>query len=376
MRAEWAHVQWFLHNPLTDYERLFLRRTRFFAWKRIRYALFLLAMAVSLTPLWLYLDTNQTGLLLVMVAVIYLAHVMVEMRTMLLAIHSITREQRAGTWDLLILTGIDARRIVWGKWWGVVRHVWKDHALMALPRVGLAFGIAQYLLRFPPASMYQPFPWGTPFAYVSCLPNCSNINPQLTTTLIGALLILIFSAVEAGLMGAIGIALACCSRHYHVLQVLAGTAVRIVITVVAILVIEVGRVNWQHLLVIHCSLSPSCAWHGAGIPSDEASYYELNSIRRTVLRIKDTAQLSVSPLTDAGTSLSANVMRPFGDGTMFGKDIRLIKGEWVILSHSNLLFVLRNLVAAILGLTLYALIIVGVLRLAQAAVQRHGALRP
>jgi len=130
----------FSNNPLSNYELFYLYKQSHKQWNYVRLCIFVLAMVAAVIPLWLYMDMNQTPTLLVMAVVIYLAHVVVGMRTMLLAINAVTREQRVGTWESLILTGIDAWRIVWGKWWGVVRYVWKDHALMALPRIGLAFG--------------------------------------------------------------------------------------------------------------------------------------------------------------------------------------------------------------------------------------------
>ena len=71
------HFQGFANNPLTESELIFLRRQPEKAWKRARIVLFMTAMAVSVTPLWLYLDANQTGTLLLMVVVIYVAHVVV-----------------------------------------------------------------------------------------------------------------------------------------------------------------------------------------------------------------------------------------------------------------------------------------------------------
>jgi hypothetical protein len=62
-------------------------------------------------------------------------------RTLTLAADTIRREKRGGTWESLLLTGVDARRLVLGKWWAVVRTVWRDYALLAGLRVGVSVGL-------------------------------------------------------------------------------------------------------------------------------------------------------------------------------------------------------------------------------------------
>lgn len=64
-------------------------------------------------------------------------YAVVTMVTMALAANSIQREKQNHTWETLLLTGVDARRIVWGKWWATVRVMWKDHALVSLLRLGM-----------------------------------------------------------------------------------------------------------------------------------------------------------------------------------------------------------------------------------------------
>ncbi len=364
----------FSNHPLAVFELRLLQKHTQKRWNHMRLLLFALALVVAVTPLWLYMDMNQTPTLVVMAVVIYLAHIVVGMRTMLLAINAVAREQRAGTWDTLILTGIDARQIVWGKWWAVVRCVWKDHALMALPRVGLAFGLAQYL-NF---SVMDTRIWGTVFTYYSCggYVACSAINPQGVTTATGALVIMLFGIVEAGLVAAVGLLIALLATQATIAQFPTGVAIRAMLVIAAIMIVRVGHIKLGPLLEFHCSISPSCVIPEDGTLLNETSRDELNIVAYTFERFKETAQIALSPLIDSGTLLTANIMRPFGDGTEFGKIYERGVEKFSLVSQSNLLFVLRNLVAWVLGLGLYALIITGVLRLAErAAVRRHGALR-
>jgi hypothetical protein len=47
---------------------------------------------------------------------------------------ALTREYQARTWESLILTGVSARRLVIGKWWGVLRAVWQGERRMLMIR--------------------------------------------------------------------------------------------------------------------------------------------------------------------------------------------------------------------------------------------------
>lgn len=63
-------------------------------------------------------------------------YIVVTLVTLALAASSIRREQRAGTWDSLLLTNMSARQIVQGKWWATLRALWGDHVLVLVLRLG------------------------------------------------------------------------------------------------------------------------------------------------------------------------------------------------------------------------------------------------
>ncbi len=97
-------------------------------------------------------------------------------------------------------------------------------------------------------------------------------------------------------------------------------------------------------------LSQSCQLSQAGSTFARACYDEISTATRTLLRIKETTQLAFSPFIDAGSLIAANIMRPIGEGTQFGISYEQFGSEWKPVYRGNLLFVLRNLVAAVLGL--------------------------
>ncbi len=63
-------------------------------------------------------------------------HFVLMFQTLSLAVNSVARERQNNTWEMLILTGIDARQIVRGKWWATVQSQWRNYLLLGLLRVG------------------------------------------------------------------------------------------------------------------------------------------------------------------------------------------------------------------------------------------------
>lgn len=85
-------------------------------------------------------------------------------------VESIARERTGRTWESLLLTNIDSRQLVLGKWWGAFCVVWRDVLLVSVLRGASILGIASILIplevyreyylmynRPPPAEIFPPF---------------------------------------------------------------------------------------------------------------------------------------------------------------------------------------------------------------------------
>ncbi len=81
-------------------------------------------------------ETN-TWLVLLMVTMALSMHVVLLLVLMALSSNSIIRERRGLTWEPLLLTGVDNRRLLLGKWWASVALMWGDFAMLAVIRIGL-----------------------------------------------------------------------------------------------------------------------------------------------------------------------------------------------------------------------------------------------
>lgn len=95
--------------------------------------------------------TFLTTITILMIVMNVAQYLVVTLVTLGLAARSITREKQNRTWDTLLLTNIDARTLVWGKWWASLRAVWGDHAMIGLLRVGfIGWVIVAFQLVWPP----------------------------------------------------------------------------------------------------------------------------------------------------------------------------------------------------------------------------------
>src|SRR5262249_40556953 len=78
--------------------------------------------------------------ILMLFAIYY--HFYLMFQTIALTGNSITREKEAQTWEMLVLTGIDARQIVRGKWWATIQRQTPRYLLLGVLRIGAIAAIA------------------------------------------------------------------------------------------------------------------------------------------------------------------------------------------------------------------------------------------
>lgn len=69
--------------------------------------------------------------------------------------NSVARERQGNNWDTLVLTGIDASRIAWGKWWATVRYLWRPYLRLGLFRAAMIIGYGLYISRPTSYALYR-----------------------------------------------------------------------------------------------------------------------------------------------------------------------------------------------------------------------------
>ena len=145
-------------------------------------------------PVRLFLGHTETsGDYVAMIGVVAMVtmnvalYLVVILITLALSAHSIAREKLNRTWDVLLLTNVDAREMVRGKWWASVKGLNGDHAMVGLLRLGLVgFLIGVSASKLPPAPLGLP----TGIAYVLPL----------------GLVVVAFTTIDAAFTAALGIA--------------------------------------------------------------------------------------------------------------------------------------------------------------------------
>jgi ABC-type transport system involved in multi-copper enzyme maturation permease subunit len=110
--------------------------------------------------------------------------------TLGLSSNSITRERKGRTWDVLVLSNVDARQVVLGKWWASLVALWGDHAMIGFLRIGLVCMVVITL---------EPF-WGA-----NLPPVPMGISPIVVHTLILSLILSAYTAIDAMFTAALGV---------------------------------------------------------------------------------------------------------------------------------------------------------------------------
>lgn len=91
------------------------------------------------------LDWLQTPITLLVVYGILL-HVQTVGKTLSLGVHAVITRTHTGAWESLVMTGIDARRLVYGRWWAVVQLTWRRFLLLGIIRAAAILGLGMVLI--------------------------------------------------------------------------------------------------------------------------------------------------------------------------------------------------------------------------------------
>lgn len=166
-----------LQNPITQRERAHQQHSasvlgsqRLQAGYRIvYYPALALALVVFLSELGaaLHPGDERSAALVMHAAVIFalvvalLMHLYLLLQTLVRAAASVVREKEADTWENLILTGTDARRLIVGKWWATLQGTLGGFGLLIPLRAGVVVWLGavfdrSQILSIEAVSSYTP----------------------------------------------------------------------------------------------------------------------------------------------------------------------------------------------------------------------------
>lgn len=315
---------------------------------------------VALIPVFYYIDESRLSWLGWMALILFVPRPILMLRAVVSAVASVKAEMDTHRWDLLILTGISAQKIIKSKWIGVIRQTAFDHMVFSLLHIGLALGISEYLNVMIYAGYQRAWPTIlNSYIYEGWwLPNDTQVYPSLTVLVIGCIITSLFGLVECGFVAAIGLAMTFVWKQRPFAAYIASSAYYFgVLLLIAI--------TWNYIYIgSHWSSYREMICDSHWLQECDYKTY------RNYARITDTIQLGFQTPIDQATLLSANIMRPNS-------------GQWYWLgsntyspfpTYDNRPFVARNLVAALLGMSVYGMIIRYFLRRAtRFAIVNHGA---
>ncbi|MEP7289463.1 MAG: hypothetical protein ABI947_27250 [Chloroflexota bacterium] len=335
----------YIDSPIARAELLYLRRidkgrNRWLRW--VNRLPIVVAVFANLVPVWLpLLPSIRTDICAVlMIVATYTVQLNVALRTLTLASHTIARETQSDSWDSLVLTGLDARQIVLSKWWTVLRCVWKDHLAAALLKIGLVYGLLQYFTFVTPVSCYSHLGGvlcdRQNYGYTQIYPYYSPAIALITVILI----LVVFGLAEAGLLAALGI----CTCMYAKKQRIIGLAWAVVTRgILALAVIAF----WVVLAMQLQSMAVRLRYN-----ANATAVWQLKPFER--MHIIESAQVTLFPLADGGTTIVTNLVR-------WNSDVNHVVERFIN-------------IGVVLGL--YGLLTRICLRMAQRFAEHHRALHP
>lgn len=344
-------VRALFQNPLN---KNFASRHHLFKWGYFPlYLLLILAGIASVIPSFFYITESQSRLLAAIAVFVYAAHFAIILHTLILSTSATSQLSQPITWESLVLTKMDGKKIVLGQWFSLVRRVWFWHGLVGLMKTGVALGFAQHIHNAvvrgacgsPLESLCYVELSGVPY-YSNPVYFTSDLSPSLKKILIVLLITFGIGVLEAGLSVAIGVLAGLMARTKPLLQVGLAVSVRSLLPILPIIALiainprlEYLRDDWARQEDMYSQRITYLGW------------FDL----RDELPLLEASSVGWMGLADGGLLASTNILRPY------------------VPSRFN---VMRGIWSAALGASLYVISIYGMLWLARQQAVQHGAAWP
>jgi len=366
-------------NPIYQAETRHLRRPGHpVKWGYVvgRVLLFIPVALIACIPSVIYIDGFQDNWLNLMLLTAILVQVALTVRAAAVTSHLIQHDYTSGNWDLLRLTNISAQQFVIGKWQVAFRLVWFDFALFSIIKLGLAVALVHYLHlswwhNLPAIMGTCPQDWPSTLSKGFCyhgnviyqrLPGYEayQFQPSLNTMLIAGSFTFGFALLESGYFTAMSLWLQVRFKRW-------GT----VLHAGAVCIMRVGMIATAYLSLFIITENRGGRNYDIHVPP-----YAIRWDAITRYRAVETFEVAITPLLDNGVLLNANIMRPEAAFRDVAYAVEYLPGggyDAQMGAADTCPFVFRNIVAALLGMGLYALLIRYFLHQAQiVAIRQHG----
>ncbi len=364
-------------------------RLRPLTWK-FRLLMLLPLLVMASLPLLVYFEPEYEHSLLLMLLTLIVGQSIISMHTAALAARAMHRLRKmSGNWELLALTNIEGQSLSRYVWLDTLRHTWIDHALLALPRLGMALAFAQHL-HISDRSR-PPFVFNTnAFLYISHSDLMSTshdldgifANPHTSQIIIAFCVLLVYAIAEGALMAALGILWGVFTNRYEV--TFAGVAVsRISIALAGIIGVWPTVIFAETLISSYYSTGIRLQLHYCSIAernsTDDINYPWGKQLQETGVCYEASHELALIRATEG---MQVTLLSFYEQGTLVGAGIMrihvpLLPEVRTTISETQYYLVrlrpiMRHLLSAILAMLIYVVLIGSALRLARVRLVRQG----
>jgi ABC-type transport system involved in multi-copper enzyme maturation permease subunit len=214
-----------------------------------------LALVVTVVALTLQDITSPTRDLAIYI--IWIVQAITAARAISAGANAVSREHTGKTWDSLVLTGVSARRILWGKWLGVMHRIapWML-ALGTVRLVMLPILMLSLVNRYAWYTGYRYYSTGSSYYGVDYLPDVSWVA---WAAILAVVMVVVLTLLEVMCCTALGLAASAVTRRGWLAMVGALTVRCIPVILFAVFTrYEVGYApSWRVLRFPALSLADS-----------------------------------------------------------------------------------------------------------------------
>jgi len=202
-----------IKNPIAWQELCHQQRTTARRLSRLRLLapllIGLMFLCVALTLLNIDYPTRELGII-----AIWIVHILAALRTLDAGANAISREHASQTWDALILTGVNARQILFGKWRAVLEHIAPWMLMLGAFRLAM---IPVFLLALTNFYGSYVLRFGSYYAYYSSSSGYNALPPDVAwvpwSTFLAVVMSMVLTVLDVMCCAAIGLAASAVTRR-------------------------------------------------------------------------------------------------------------------------------------------------------------------
>ncbi len=338
--GDWLRLVYF-RNPFVRAELTYLQRNvRMFRYRAVALILVGCNLLLAFTPFLTtshYADIQFHSVVGVALMLICLGY---EIRIVILAINAIEHEKQSRTWNSLLLTDVDASKIVLAKWQALMQYLMGTCFLLIVSRFTLAYSLMEYLNVFPKQIDVAINEWNRAFVYFSyqSLPPHALLAqyPQLWQIVLAVVILALLNLAQMGFLVSIGILVSFIKLNLPFIKISAALLGRTCLAIIGIVFLMISARLEMVAYLSHWYpgyLAPN-TYHDCDYVAlrQQAIYYDWCVVERDHRRVFEAAQVVGVTLADNGVLLAANIIRPIATWRFASRNVASSMIGWLFIA--------------------------------------------